>query len=273
MTTVARPTRRTGRTAVLGAAAVGVVAGFLSGLFGVGGGILIVPALVLVLGFEQRLAHGTSLSAVLPISAAGLIGFAVEGKVDWRAGVCLAVGAVAGALIGTSLLRRLDTRVLALGFAVLLVATAVRMVLDDPAGADGRATLSVLGVLALVAVGVASGVLAGLLGVGGGIILVPAMIVLFGIPAAAAKGTSLAVIIPTSLMGTWRNLRHRNTDLRVAAAVGLAGVASAYGASKISVRLDEQLANRLFAGLLVVIAVRMVWALYRERRNAAHMEI
>ena len=64
-------------------ALVGLVAGFLSGLFGVGGGILIVPALVIVLKLGQKLAHGTSLAAVLPIAMSSLLGYTIEGKVDW----------------------------------------------------------------------------------------------------------------------------------------------------------------------------------------------
>jgi uncharacterized membrane protein YfcA len=106
--------------------------------------------------------------------------------------------------------------------------------------------------------GFLTGILAGLLGVGGGIVMVPAMVVGFGIPAVVAKGTSLAVIIPTSVMGTWRNRTNHNVDLRLAAVVGIAGVVSAYAASKISVGLSETTSNRLFALLLAAVAVRMM---------------
>ncbi|HZI44938.1 MAG TPA: sulfite exporter TauE/SafE family protein, partial [Ilumatobacter sp.] len=194
---------------------VGLVAGFLSGLFGVGGGILIVPALVLLLGFTQRLAHGTSLAAVLPIAIASLTSYAVEDKVDWKVGALLAVGAVAGAVIGTHILHRLPHDMLAIIFAVLLVATAVRLLFDH-SDAGGRGDLHPLTIVSLVIVGLITGVLAGLLGVGGGIFVVPAMVVGYGIPAAVAKGTSLAMIVPTSIVGTWRNRANRNVDLRVA---------------------------------------------------------
>ena len=127
--------------------AVGLVAGFLSGLFGVGGGILIVPALVLVLHFDQRLAHGTSLAAVLPIAVSSLASYALEDKVDWPVGAWLALGAVGGAIIGTHILHRLPHDVLALAFAVLLVATAVRLLLDH-SEATGRSPLDVASVIA-----------------------------------------------------------------------------------------------------------------------------
>jgi uncharacterized membrane protein YfcA len=253
---------RIGRAAVLG-----LLAGFLSGLFGVGGGILIVPVLVIAMRMDQRLAHGTSLAAVLPIAVSGVVGFALEGSVDWPVALALVAGAMGGAVIGTHWLHRLPTHVLAYGFAALLLASAVRLVLDH-SEATGRSELDALAVVALVLLGLLSGTLAGLLGVGGGVVMVPAMIIAFGIPGAVAKGTSLAVIIPTAIVATARNLRGANADLPVAAAVGLAGVASAFVASKISVGLDEQLSNALFAALLTIVALRMVHGTRKEQRGA-----
>ena len=237
--------------------ALGIGAGFLSGLFGVGGGILIVPVLVLALKMDQRLAHGTSLAAVLPIAVSGLIGFALEDSVDWPVALMLTLGAILGAVIGTSALHRMSTTFLARAFAAILFLSALRLVLDH-SSATGRSDLSVGSLLAMLALGLTSGTLAGLLGVGGGVVMVPAMIIFFGIPGAIAKGTSLAVIIPTSLVATQRNLKNGNADLPVALTVGLAGVASSYLASKISVGLDEKTSNLLFAALLGLVAVRIL---------------
>jgi uncharacterized membrane protein YfcA len=248
---------------LLRAAVLGLVAGFLSGLFGVGGGILIVPVLVLFMGMDQRLAHGTSLAAVLPIAVSGVIGFALEDSVDWSVAAALTVGAMAGAVLGTHWLHKLPTHVLAYSFAAVLLLSAARLVLDN-SEATGRSDLGWPSLAALVALGLLAGTLAGLLGVGGGVVMVPAMIILFGIPAAVAKGTSLAVIIPTSVVATVRNVRKRNADLAVAAAVGLAGVVSAFAASKVSVGLDEGTSNALFAALLTLVAIRMVVTTRRE---------
>ena len=247
------------------AAVLGVVAGFLGGLFGVGGGILIVPALVLFMHMDQRLAHGTSLAAVLPIAVASLIGYTLEDKVDWPVGVLLAIGAVGGAVIGTHILHVLPQRVLGYVFAGFLLLTAVRLIADH-SSAVGRSDLTVGRGALLVLIGLITGILAGLLGVGGGIVMVPAMIVLFGIPAVVAKGTSLAVIVPTAVMGTWRNRTKHNTDLRVAAVVGMAGIVSAFAASQVSVGLSETTSNVLFAILLATVAVRMLLQLRSTRR-------
>lgn len=258
-----RPVVAPARARLVRAVVVGVVAGFLSGLFGVGGGILIVPALVMVMALDQRLAHGTSLAAVLPIALSSTLGYAIGGKVDWPVAALIAAGAVAGAVIGTHALRVLPQTALAVCFAVLLALTAVRL-LADQADAGGRGDVTVGGAVALVVLGVASGGLAGLLGVGGGIIMVPVMVVLFRIPPAVAKGTSLAVIVPTSMIGTWRNRRNDNSDLPIAAVVGVAGVVSAFVASQISIGMSESVSNVLFAVLLLAVAARMVWQLVRR---------
>jgi uncharacterized membrane protein YfcA len=236
--------------------AVGVIAGFTSGLFGVGGGIIIVPTLVLLAGFPHKLATGTSLTAIVPISIAGIVGYATAGEVDWAAAACIAAGAVAGALAGTRWLVRASTPALQLGFSVAMLLTAAKLFVDDTTGA-GRGALTVGTAVTLVALGVASGVLAGLLGVGGGIIIVPALTLAFGVPLVLAKGTSLAVILPTALIGTARNRRSGLTAVRPAVVVGLAGIGTAYLASKLSIGLAPEVSQPLFAALLAVVALRL----------------
>jgi len=252
----------TSRLALVGI--VGLAAGFLSGLFGVGGGILIVPALVFIVKMEQRLAHGTSLAAVLPIAFSSLFGFWTQGHIDWPVAFFLAIGAIGGAVLGTKLLHVLPHRVLGIAFAIVLLLSAIRLFIATEA--DGRSTLTVAAALALIAVGVVTGILAGLLGVGGGIVMVPVMIVVFKMTPVLAKGTSIAVIIPTSLMGTWRNRKKRNADLTVAAIMGGAGVVSAWLGTKVSGAMSDTTSNVLFAILLTVVAFRMLWQLARERR-------
>jgi uncharacterized membrane protein YfcA len=109
--------------------------------------------------------------------------------------------------------------------------------------------------------------LAGLLGIGGGVVMVPAMSVFFSDLSVVAKGTSVAVIIPTSIMGTWRNWKADNVDLRVAAIVGLAGIPSAIGGGIIADQMSQDLSNILFASLVLIVALRMVWDLQRNPDN------
>lgn len=247
--------------------AVGLVAGLLAGLFGVGGGIVIVPGLVFVAGFGQRLAHGVSLGAIVLIAASGTIGYGVEGEVHWPAAVALTAGALVGIVVGTALLERVSQTRLQAGFGLLLVAGAIRMLFETPDAADVP-SLSGAVAVTFVVLGFVAGLLSGLMGVGGGIILVPALTIVGGLPLLIAKGTSLAVILPTSLVGSFRNHSNGNLDVGAAALAGAGGVASTYLASKVSLVLDPDLSAILFAALLVVAAIRMLGEVRRERRRA-----
>jgi uncharacterized membrane protein YfcA len=197
---------------------VGLAAGLLGGLFGVGGGLIIVPGLVGVAGMDRRLAHGTSLAATLPIAVASLITYTSHGNVDWTVALFLAIGAILGAIVGTHLLHVIPKNVLVIIFVITVLATASRLALSSDA--SGRSELTFAMILLLLTVGFISGTLAGLLGIGGGVIMVPAMVVLVGMVPVVAKGTSVAVIVPTAIMGTIRNRKKANADLRVAAIVG-----------------------------------------------------
>ncbi|HWI06010.1 MAG TPA: sulfite exporter TauE/SafE family protein [Solirubrobacteraceae bacterium] len=114
------PPRRTLRLV-----AIGTAAGLFSGLFGVGGGVLIVPLLVLWLGFGQRMATGTSLAAIVVIAAVAAATHGAYGNVHVQEGVLVGLPAVAGVLIGTELQQRISTKALSLIFAALLAVVAV----------------------------------------------------------------------------------------------------------------------------------------------------
>jgi uncharacterized membrane protein YfcA len=117
-------------------------------------------------------------------------------------------------------------------------------------------------VLAVV-LGLAAGVLAGMFGVGGGILFVPTLIAL-GLDHHDALGTSLLAIIPTALVGTWRQSTYGNVRWRAAAVLGLAAAASAQGGVALAEALSDATLRRLFAGLLVLVAAQIAW---RARRR------
>lgn len=242
---------------------VGAIAGLLSGLLGIGGGIVIVPALIAMLSMERKFAHGTSLAATLPVAAASLATYAFNDNVDWAIGACLAAGAVCGAIVGTHMLQIIPKTPLTIIFIVTVLATAVRLLVSSDT--MGRDDLTVVGAISLLVIGFVTGTLSGLLGIGGGVIMVPAMIVFFGMPPVIAKGTSVAVIVPSSLMGTVRNRSKRNVDLKVAAAVGVAGVVTAVIGSSIADSIDATVSNVLFAVLLVVVASLQIRGLVAGR--------
>lgn len=236
--------------------AIGLVAGLLSGMFGVGGGVLIVPALVLVVGTQQRVAHGTSLAAVVPISVVGASAYLLSGSVDLKVAGLLAIGTVIGAVWGVRLLGWLSEAWLRWLFIAFMVVVAVQLFFTIP-DRDAQLGLTWWVVAVLVGLGLATGLLSGLLGVGGGVFMVPVMIVFLGMSDVSAKGVSLIVVIPTGVMATYLSIRNGNVDLKAAATVGVSGAATSLGGAALAFWLDPQLASMLFAGFLLVIAARM----------------
>ncbi|MBO0980457.1 sulfite exporter TauE/SafE family protein [Microbacterium sp. SD291] len=245
---------------------IGLLAGILSGLFGVGGGTVIVPLLVLLLHFDQRLSAGTSLAAIVPTATVGVISYAVHDSVAWIPALILAAGSVVGAQIGTRLLPRISQTALRWGFVGFLGLVIVSLFLVIPSR-DAPFELNLLSGLALVVVGVATGVLAGLIGVGGGVIVVPVLMLAFGTSDLVAKGTSLLMMIPTALSGTIGNIRTRNVDLVAATMIGLAACTTTALGAWLATLIDPAAGNMLFAAYLVVIAVQMAMKAFRGRRR------
>jgi uncharacterized protein len=110
--------------------AIGLAGGLFSGLLGVGGGVVMVPLLVLWGGFGQRDAHAVSLGAIIPISAAGVLTFGAAGEIRVWEALALAAGAIAGAQAGARLLARVDERKLKLAFGVFMLIVAVLLVVE-----------------------------------------------------------------------------------------------------------------------------------------------
>ena len=244
---------------------VGVLGGVLSGAFGVGGGIIVVPLLVALAKMDQRTAAATSLAAIVPTSVAGAATYLAKGEVDLGIGAIVAVGAVLGSWLGVHLLHRTPQRVLRWLFIGLLAAVTVRLFLADPArGAELALSWPVA--LLLLAIGLLMGLTAGLFGVGGGIVLVPALVVFVGVSDLLAKGTSLLVMVPTTAAGTIASARRGLVDLRAAAVVGLAATASSFAGVALAFAIPPRLSSVLFASLVLLTVVQMVW---RELRRKA----
>ena len=248
-------TRR--RTDWLAFAAIGLAAGFLSGLFGVGGGILIVPALVLAARFEQKLAAGTSLAAIVPTSLVGVVSYAMGGHVDWLAALLLAAGAIGGAQLGSLLLDRLPRRIIQWAFIGFFVVVIVSLFLVIPSR-DSTIEITVVSGVGLVILGLVVGVLSGLLGIGGGVVFVPLLVLLFGASDLIAKGTSLLVMVPTAVSGTIANSLRKNVDLPAAIAIGLAACTTTALGAHIAGLVSPQTANILFAVFLVLVVLQLV---------------
>ncbi|HSJ14024.1 MAG TPA: sulfite exporter TauE/SafE family protein [Longimicrobiales bacterium] len=197
--------------AALGAlVGVGIVVGFVSGLVGIGGGVLIVPFLyffysnptfagVLVpLQAQTTMAHATSLFIMVPTAVVGTITYARRGVVVWRAAVPVALFSMLGAAAGAQLAPRLSALLLQMGFGTFLLVTAADLAFGRRHGVAGelQATLP-----RAALTGVLVGLLSALLGVGGGLVAIPLMMRLMHVPLARVAATSLAIVAAAALSG------------------------------------------------------------------------
>jgi uncharacterized membrane protein YfcA len=196
----------------------------------------------------------------------GVISSGLNDSVAWIPALILAATAVVGAQVGTWLLARLSLTVLRwsfIGFLALVVVSLFLVIPSRDAGLD----LDWWNGIGLAAVGFVTGVMSGLLGVGGGIIVVPAMILLFGTSDLLAKGTSLLMMIPTAISGTIGNLRRSNVDLVAAISIGAAACTTTALGAWFATLLDPFAANVLFALFLVFIATQMAVRTIRAQRK------
>lgn len=250
--------------AVLG----GLVVSLAAGLFGVGGGVLMVPLLVLVLGRSQHVAHATSLVAVLFAATSGTIAFARAGAVDLPTALVLGGAAVISAQAGARLLPRLTDRALRRLFVLVLVAIAIRFLVGGSGAATGATAvpdLTVGMIAVLLVLGAVIGVASAVLGVGGGILMVPAMVLLLGYGQHVAEGISLLVVIPTALSGAIAHHRRGYTDWTLGGLLGVTGLVGGAAGAILALGLDPDTLGRLFGGLMAIVAGLMLVEPRRRR--------
>jgi uncharacterized membrane protein YfcA len=244
---------------------VGALGGLLSGAFGVGGGIIMVPLLIWLAGMNQRQASATSLLAILPTAISGAIQYGVRGEIHLLAAALLAVGGIVGAIIGARLLKRLPLPVLRWLFIALLLVIAARLILVPPMRGTEIA-LDWVSAIALIGIGLAIGVASGLFGIGGGVIAVPVLIALFGFGDLLAKGTSLAMMIPTSISGTVTNLRSGLVDVAAGLVAGIAAVAASFGGVALAFLLPAEVAGVVFGVFLIAVAAQLSFRAIKAQR-------
>ena len=249
-------------------AAIGGIAGLASGLLGVGGGFLIVPLQMMWLKTSPHRAGGTSLAAILPIALVGAAAYyfgRVPGQVDFVVAFFLVVGSTVGAYFGARYVHKMPDRALRIVVAVLLVVVAIDEILSGPfpgvllAGHHAEPTALLAWQYALITIsGLVIGGLSGITGVGGGIFLVPTLVIGFGLSHHLAQGTSLLAILPTALVGAATHLRQGEVDVRNAICIGIAGVPAALVGAALALSLPQAVLAIMF-GLLLLFAASRVW--------------
>jgi uncharacterized membrane protein YfcA len=237
--------------------ALGILAGFaagiLSGLFGVGGGIVTTPAVNVLLGGTAIQAVATPLPVIFPTSLVGAYTYAKAGEASFRAARWAVGPGLAGAALGAYLTEFTDAHLLLLATAVLLAWTALQVI-------RGRRTATPWRVGATpgwryAAIGLGAGLVSGLLGVGGGIVMVPAFTVLLGMPLKRALGTSLVVISALVVPGTIVHAWLGNIDWAIFLALTIGVIPGARIGALVAIGARERTLRMTVGLFLLVIGV------------------
>lgn len=274
---------------------VGAAAGVFAGLFGIGGGIVIVPALILFAGFPLVRATGTSLAAILlPVGILGVVAYHRARMVDLRASALIAAGLLTSVVAGAWLANTLPVDLMRKLFAVFCLYVSWNFV--DPAGRldrwkarageeagwkPGRAAAGAAragagdmaaaagtepeahprpAAAALVGVGLVAGVMAGMFGIGGGNIIVPLLTLVFRYSAKRAIATSLgAILFPFGIPGVVYYHNAGNLDLGAAAWIALGLFAGTVVGARITISLPSRTVKLLYGLFLVFVAVRFLF--------------
>ncbi|HET9074692.1 MAG TPA: TSUP family transporter [Solirubrobacteraceae bacterium] len=236
-------------------ALIGVAAGAFSGLFGVGGGSIIVPGALAMPEVNERQATAASLLAITVMALVGSLSQIAYGNLRPLESLVVGLPAVLGVIAGTALQQRIEPATVRTLFAALLIAVAALTVSGLHPG-QGHQTP--LGIVAAGGVGVIAGVIAGLLGVGGGTLFVPALVFFAGLTQRQGEATSLLAIAPVSLVGAASQYRYGNLDLSLALPIALASVPGALLGVVVVNLLPARLVAILFGLLLLWIAQRLI---------------
>jgi uncharacterized membrane protein YfcA len=247
---------------------LGLFVGVLVGLLGIGGGVVLVPAMVYFLRYDQHVAQGTSLLILLPpIGLGALREYWKSGQVDIRAGICCAIGFLLGGEVGGKIAVPMDSRHLRGIFGVFLVLSAVllwRKTQDASAIATSKPASLKPNVARLLGVALTAafcGVAAGMVGIGGGVLLVPLLGLLFGYGQHLAQGTSLVALIPPTGLLAFLAYVHAGyvnwqAGLLLIPGVFLGGILG----GQLARRLNPRRMRQVFAALMLVLGVWQVFS-------------
>ena len=239
--------------------AIGLVIGALVGLLGGGGSILAVPALVYLAGQDLQQAVATSLLVVGITAVVAVLPRLRERQISWRIGLLFGVAGAATAFAGAAVNRALPDELTLALFAVVMVGAGVRMLQEKPAtgtacAVDGGRVNWRRCLPRTLAGGLVVGFLTGLLGVGGGFLIIPVLVLALGLPMPTAIGTSLVVVAINSAAGFAAHAGEATVDVPVTLAFTGAAVVAAMVTGRVGAHIHTDRLRRWFAWLVLTVA-------------------
>ncbi len=254
---------------------VGLTAGLFGGLVGLGGGVIMIPLMVRFFRFNQHQAHGTSLMALVFTGLSGAITYYLNGSVDFKAAALLAASAIFTARFGALYANSLPEWQLKRAFGFFMIFVSLLLLskpylahlsfLSHPAGGWGE-------IVAILASGALAGFLSGMMGVGGGSIMVPALVLLAGHTQHMAQGSSLLAMVPAGSVGAYTHWRLGNVVTRVLPGLIPGVFIGTYFGGSLAHLLTEANLRLIFAAVLIWLGIRDIRAAARKRTQTQAAE-
>lgn len=244
---------------------IGLLAGVFGGLLGIGGGFVMIPLMVGLLKVGQHRAHGTSLAAMVFVGIVGATTYALKGSIDLLASALLATTAMMTAHAGARHANDLSERRLKQSFGVFLVVISGLLFVKPLLPHLAYSVTGGSKVLVLLAAGALTGFLSGMMGVGGAVVMVPAMVLLVGLDQHTAQGSSLLTMVPAGIVGAWTHMHFGNVDTRLLRGLIPGVFLGTYLGGNLAHYLDE-------GALRTVFGLMVLWTAFRYLTSPAPQE-
>ena len=253
---------------------ISFLVGVVAAMTGIGGGVFIVPTLILLYGFEPAYASGTSIAMIVFTSLSSTLRYSKQKRIDYPLGLALASTTIPGAFLGSYATSLINKQILGLIFAFFLIFVAARMLVRK----EGERTTKIEGkgrirklvdsygntftysvnFLFIPILGLVAGFFSGLLGIGGGAVLVPAMNMAVGVPIHITVATSMFIMIFTSISGTLTHLWLQHIRFDYAAMLILGIIFGAQIGAHYAAKVSAKNLRRIFGVVLLIASIRMI---------------
>lgn len=245
---------------------VGLASGVLSGLFGVGGGIISVPLARHVLGVTPHIAIGSTLAVILPTSCVGIYNYMKQGRLALPLALCSGIPAAVGSILGSNVSKHVEGQYLMLGLTVLMLligfdflsgfTNKIRKKANEN---DGEFVSTPRNIVMAIISGLLIGAMAGMVGIGGGFILVPLYCYAFGLPVKTAFGSSLIVVALVALPGTIVHTVHEHVDPNLVGSLLVGSLPGAWLGSRLALKTKDAVLKHAFGIILIALSVVFAW--------------
>jgi len=242
---------------------LGVIVGIVASFFGIGGGVLFVPILILVFNYDTKMAIGTSLLAVFITSISSALAYARRERINYKLGLMLESASIPGAILGAYIVTIVSVILLRKIFSVFLLLLSANLMIEKMQHNKQRTKqkseqytknrLIQAEILSFLA-----GMLSAMLGIGGGVLKVPVMLLVLDLPIHQATATSSFMIVITSFVGLTQHTIHGYVDFIFGSLLGIGATFGAQIGVKLSDYTKPRVLRRLFAVMLTLIAIELL---------------